>query len=156
MAEIQATRDVGAFIQKSRAIYGYQNFLCDTSGSLCEIDDPETWKILAEHCLLVYIRSTPQMQQALIERAQKSPKPLYYKKSFLLKAIADYLVIHKLSDSGEIDPADFAIWIFPYLVSHRLALYQNIADQYGITVQATETVNIKTENEFLKFILNSF
>jgi hypothetical protein len=151
-AEIAATQDVVYFIEKAKNLYGYPNFLCDTSGSLCEIDHPATWEILAAHCLLIYIKSTPTMQQALIERAQKYPKPLYYQKEFLLRSIATYCQERSLLTSDEIDPAEFAIWVFPHLVSHRLGLYQKIADQYGLTVAATDTALIKNERDFIEFI----
>ena len=39
-AEIAATRDAVPFIAKAEEIYGYQHFVCDTSGSLCEVVDP--------------------------------------------------------------------------------------------------------------------
>src|SRR6187200_1543560 len=37
LAEIAATRDTLRFIEKAEAIYGYDNFVADTSGSLCEV-----------------------------------------------------------------------------------------------------------------------
>ena len=40
-AEISATRDTLRFIEKAEAIYGYRHFVCDTSGSLCEVVDPD-------------------------------------------------------------------------------------------------------------------
>src|SRR6188768_4039885 len=39
-AEIAATRDAVPFIVKAEEIYGYDHFVCDTSGSLCEVVDP--------------------------------------------------------------------------------------------------------------------
>ena len=39
-AEIAATRDAVAFIAKAEEIYGYDHFVADTSGSLCEVVDP--------------------------------------------------------------------------------------------------------------------
>lgn len=151
-AEIAATQDVVYFVEKAKNLYGYQHFLCDTSGSLCEIDHPDTWKKLAAHCLLIYIKSTSTMQQALIERAQKYPKPLYYQKEFLLRSIDAYCQERDILTSDEIDPAEFAIWVFPRLVSHRLDLYQKIADQYGLTVIATDTALIKNEHDFIDFV----
>ncbi|GBU10081.1 hypothetical protein AwWohl_12190 [Gammaproteobacteria bacterium] len=151
-AEIAATQDVASFIEKVKMLYGYPNFLADTSGSLCELDDQSTLKVLASSCLLVYIKSTKSMQQALINRALSHPKPLYYQKEFLLKAIADYCLQESIDDARYIDPALFAIWVFPHLVKHRLALYQAIADQYGITVSATDTALIKNEQDFVDFI----
>ena len=39
-AEMAATRDVRLFIGKAAEIYGYEHFVADTSGSLCEVVDP--------------------------------------------------------------------------------------------------------------------
>lgn len=82
-AEINAMRDVPEFIHKVEAIYGYRNFVNDAGGSVCELDDPETLRILAEHTLILYICTTPELEQLLIERARKDPKPLYYREAFL-------------------------------------------------------------------------
>ena len=38
-AEIGAMRDVAAFIEKAQEIYGYDHFINDAGGSLCEIND---------------------------------------------------------------------------------------------------------------------
>ncbi|MEM8841953.1 MAG: ATPase, partial [Pseudomonadota bacterium] len=40
-AEINAMFDTVKFIERSSQIYGYPHFLCDTSGSLCEVVDAE-------------------------------------------------------------------------------------------------------------------
>ena len=45
--EISAMRDVPEFIKKVDSIYGYKNFINDAGGSVCELDDPETIKVLA-------------------------------------------------------------------------------------------------------------
>ena len=39
-AEISATRDAAPLHRQGRGIYGYEHFVCDTSGSLCEVVDP--------------------------------------------------------------------------------------------------------------------
>ena len=39
-AEIAAMRDVPEFIHKAQEIYGYQHFVNDVGGSLCELDEP--------------------------------------------------------------------------------------------------------------------
>ena len=38
-AEIAALHDVPMFVKKARDIYGYQHFICDSGGSLCEVVD---------------------------------------------------------------------------------------------------------------------
>ncbi len=39
-AEIAATLDTARFIDRARDIYGYPHFVCDTSGSICEVVEP--------------------------------------------------------------------------------------------------------------------
>ncbi|MCW8949301.1 MAG: ATPase, partial [Sedimenticola sp.] len=39
-AEINAMRDVPEFIHKARDIYGYQHFVNDVGGSLCDMEEP--------------------------------------------------------------------------------------------------------------------
>lgn len=58
-AEIHAMQDVPEFIRKVDAIYGYKHFINDAGGSVCELDDAETLRILAERTLIVYIRTRP-------------------------------------------------------------------------------------------------
>ena len=41
MAEIAAVLDSGHFIARAKEIYGYRHFVCDTSGSICEVVDPD-------------------------------------------------------------------------------------------------------------------
>ena len=52
-AEKCAVADTSEFIDKAASIYGYQHFLNDVSGSLCELDDP---------CLL-YTSPSPRDQR---------------------------------------------------------------------------------------------
>ena len=60
-AEIAALHDVPMFVKKARDIYGYQHFICDSGGSLCEVvdvrdDKDPVMRSLAAHTLLLYIR----------------------------------------------------------------------------------------------------
>ena len=71
------------FIQKARKIYGYDYFVNDVGGSLCELDDPQVLDVLAEHSLIVYIKAGNVDENHLIERAENDPKPLYYREEFL-------------------------------------------------------------------------
>jgi len=59
-AETSAMLDTAHFIERARDIYGYDNFVCDTSGSICEIVDPEdendpVLSALSESLLMVWI-----------------------------------------------------------------------------------------------------
>jgi len=78
-AEIHALLDVPEFIGRSRDIYPYTHFVCDSGGSLCEVVDPANpndpvLKCLAENTLLPYTEGNPQHTQMLIERFRNCPK----------------------------------------------------------------------------------
>ena len=69
-AEIAATRDALLFIAKAEEIYGYDHFVCDTSGSLCEVVDPldpadPVLTDLARATLPVWFRGTEADLEAL-------------------------------------------------------------------------------------------
>ena len=151
-AEIYALRDTVEFIHKARTIYGYQNFINDAGGSICEIDDPATLDILNEHTLLVYIRSSPELEQTLIQRAQANPKPLYYLEPFLDEQLALFMREHAIQTSFEVDPDEFVIWIFPRLLQHRLPRYQTLADQYGYSLDYRAVADVSDDQDFLELI----
>lgn len=151
-AEINALNDVGEFIHKARTIYGYQNFFNDTGGSICELDDPATLEKLFEQTLLIYIKSSPEFEQTLIERAQANPKPLYYQEPFLDQKLANYMRENHLQTSFEVDPDDFVKWIFPHLVQHRLPRYQAIADEYGYTLDYRAVADIQNDQDLIALI----
>lgn len=151
-AEIDAMNDTPSFIQRAEQVYGFPNFICDFSGSVCELDAPDAIQTVADQCLLIYIKATDAMMSTLIQRAQQSPKPLYYQADFLRSAIALYCEEENLSSWAEINPDLFAVWVFPHLVKHRITRYDAIAAQHGITLSAEETLHVHTAQEFLQLI----
>ena len=151
-AEIRAMRDVPEFVRKVESIYGYRHFLNDAGGSVCELDDPETLRILAEHTLILYIRTTPELEHMLIERAQSDPKPLYYREAFLDEQLPLFLEEKGYAGIDAIPPDEFVSWVFPKLFRARLPRYQAIADQYGYTVDAHEIAEVHDEASFNRLI----
>jgi hypothetical protein len=151
-AEAAAMKDVAEFIVKAREIYGYDHFLNDAGGSICEIDDAEMLRVLAENTLILYLRAGPEMEAELIRRAVAAPKPLYYREDFLDRRLADYLRAEGLSAPEEIDPDRFVQWIFPDLVRHRRPRYEDIATRYGYTTDARELESVSDEADFLALV----
>jgi hypothetical protein len=151
-AEIAAMRDVPSFIEKAREIYGYQHFLNDAGGSVCELDDPKTLEILAEHTLILYIKTTPELEQTLIERAANDPKPLYYREAFLDEQLAAFMAEKGYVNVDDIPPDEFVTWVFPKLFRSRLPRYQAIADEYGYTIDAQDIAQVKGENDFIQLL----
>ena len=120
----------------SRELYGYEYFVNDAGGSICELDDQGTLEQLAEDTVIIYIRASDEMEDLIIQRQLDYPKPLYYQGSFLERNLEDYMRLENHQSVDEIDPDKFVRWIFPKLVAHRKPLYQSIADQYGYTVSS--------------------
>ena len=151
-AEVAAMRDVPEFIAKAQAIYGYRHFVNDAGGSLCELDNPEILKVLAEHTLILYIKANEKDEQDLIKRAEDDPKPLYYREAFLDEQLAIYLREKGHGFVAEIDPDDFVRWMFPRLFYSRIPRYQAIVDQYGYTLSTDELKEVRDEASFLRVV----
>jgi hypothetical protein len=153
-AEIAALKDVPMFIHKAQEIYGYQHFVNDAGGSVCELDDPEVLRVLADNTLILYMKATDKDEQELIRRAEDDPKPLYYRETFLEEQLAIFLGERKLTFVAQIDPDEFVRWVFPRLFTSRLPRYQAIADEYGYTVTTDELARVKDETGFLRLVEN--
>jgi len=159
-AEIRALLDVPAFIGKARDIYRYENFVCDSGGSLCEIVDPANrldpvLTCLAQSSLLLYIEGTPEHTRMLVERFRKHPKPMYYQPAFLERKWAEYKALHAIASDDAVDPDGFAVWGFEQLLHHRIPLYKAIADNFGYTVRMRDIPAIATEAQFVGLVANA-
>ncbi len=151
-AEIDAMLDVPMFIKKAQEIYGYPHFVNDVGGSLCELDEDGVIESLIDCSLILYIQVTNQQQQdTLIERAQTSPKPLYYRAEFLTEYLQIYFEETGLEYATQIDPDDFARWIFPHLFRSRIPRYDAIA-LHGYTVTSEEVAQVHNEDDFLELL----
>ncbi len=152
-AEINAMRDVPEFMNKARDIYGYQHFVNDVGGSLCDMEEPGVIDLLAEHSLILYIQATEADEEAeLIRRAQSDPKPLYFRPRFLQEQVQNYLTEQGLSYAAEMDPDDFTRWIFPHLFRSRIPRYEAIAKPLGYTVTSYEVNQVRDEEDFLALL----
>ena len=155
-AEIAAMHDVPEFIRKAYDIYGYDHFVNDVGGSLCELDDPSVIDLLVKHSLILYIRVTEKAEEdALISRAQSSPKPLYYRPEFLSDQLGQYLELHGLEYAAEVDPDDFCRWVFPRLFHSRVPRYEAIARPHGYTVTSHEVAAVRDEQDFHELLENA-
>lgn len=154
-AEVAAMRDVADFIGKAREIYGYDHFLNDAGGSLCELDDPGMLQVLADHTLVLYLRAGDDMEQELIRRAAANPKPLYYREDFLDRELAAYLAGSGDRSPDAIDPDRFVRWIFPRLVQHRRPRYEALAARIGYTVDARDINGLRDEQDFLDLVVGA-
>ena len=151
--EIAAMRDVPEFIRKAQDIYGYQHFVNDVGGSLCELEEPGVIELLARHTLILYIKvTTEEEEQELIRRAQSDPKPLYYRPDFLDEQLLDYLREQGMDYAAEMNPDAFIRWVFPRLFHSRVPRYEAIAKPHGYTVTSHEVASLRDEKDFLQLL----
>lgn len=149
-AEISAVQDITRFQQKARDIYGYPHFIIDSSGSIAEMPYRALDQI-ADTTLIIYIKAPEALEETLVERAQRYPKPLYYDESFLRTQVAAYVAERPSIDHiDQADPHDFGSWIFPKLIADRLPKYQSIADRYGITIDYQDIAHLESSDAILK------
>lgn len=151
-AEISAMRDVPEFIRKVDAIYGYSHFLNDAGGSVCELDDRETIETLAENTLILYLRTTPELDQVLIDRARAHPKPLYYREAFLDEHLPMFMKEEGVGEVESVDPDRFASWVFPKLFRARLPRYEAIAKEFGYTLDFSDLQTVRSESDFIELV----
>ena len=156
LAEISATKDTELFSEKSLEIYSYRNFISDTSGSLCEIVDPNepsdpVLQSLQKSTLPVWIKGSEDQVEELHQRFVKSPKPMFYDEDFLKTKWSEYCQ-KKNQDPSEVIPDDFMSYGFKALISHRLPIYSKIAQNWGITIQSSDLKTLRSSEEFVEVI----
>lgn len=151
-AEIATMKDIPEFIEKAKAIYGYDHFINDVGGSICEIEDDDVTRILNDYTLILYIKATREDEKELIHRAETDPKPLYYREEFLDEQLAIYKKEKDIEYVAMIDPDEFVRWIFPKLFHARIPRYEAIADKYGYTVTTKELYQVRDEKDFLELL----
>ncbi|NIW85746.1 MAG: ATPase, partial [Gammaproteobacteria bacterium] len=86
---------------------------------------------------MVQIRGTQAITDELVNRFEKDPKPMYYPEALLRELWAEYLETEGVAEA-EVDPDAFVSWGFRRLVEHRIPLYEAIARNWGVTVEAAE------------------
>jgi hypothetical protein len=157
VAETAALLEVPSFIQRAHDLYGYDNFIADTGGSLIEVCDPDNpadpvIKTLGESTALVYIRGTEKDADELIRRFRHAPKPMYYQPPFLTRKWAEFKKLSKIADDNKVDPDAFGAWGFEALLHDRLPRYQKLADKYGYTIEAADLATVRDGEEFVDLV----
>ncbi|NEK22211.1 ATPase [Sulfitobacter sp. JBTF-M27] len=153
--EIAALRDTGHFAERAQRLYGYDHFICDTGGSICEWVDAEDpndplMQELSHECLLVWIKGDEAHTQELIRRFDRAPKPMAYQPEFLTKVWDDYLSKNNCSEA-EVDPDDFIRWTYAQALSHRQPRYAAMS-KWGVTVTADQISALTSEADFVDLI----
>lgn len=155
-AEILSLKETWRFIERARSVYGYPHFVCDSGGSICEVvdvDDPgdEIMAGLSEYLLPVWIKGGPDHREKLVERFKRAPKPMYYHPGFLDRAWAGYVEEKGLGEAM-VDPSDFIVWAYGKAIDHRLPRYEKMARKWGVTVDANDVAEIRSEADLVEVV----
>ncbi len=155
-AEISAMLDAQHFAERAKNLYGYSNFICDSSGSICEVvepgnpDDPVMLAV-SQSVLPIWIEGSDAHTQELIRRFDRAPKPMCYNADFLMKAWKDYQAQTSLAEAS-IDPDDFIRWAFARALAHRQPRYAEMAERWGIKVSADAIAQVRSEADMIALV----
>ena len=143
-AEIAALLDTTRFSDRAKGIYGYDNFVCDTSGSICEVlnaEDPAdpVMQELSRHLLFVWIKGSDAHKAELCRRFDRAPKPMYYRPDMLTALWAEFT---DRKSPDQIDPDAFLRFGFARLLEQRQPRYEAMA-RWGVTVTAEEVATVR-------------
>lgn len=155
-AEISAMLDTTHFIRRARELYGYGNFVCDTSGSICEVVDPAdptdpVLSALAGSLLMIWIEGSAAHTEELIRRFDRAPKPMCYQPGFLEEAWATYTAGKGVAPK-DVDPDDFVRWTYARALAHRQPRYRAMAENWGLTVQADDVARVRSEADLIELV----
>lgn len=157
-AEIAALQDTPHFIDRAQNLYGYDHFVCDTGGSICEVvdaNDPNDpiLKTLQQNTLMVWIKGSDAHTDELIRRFDRAPKPMYYQPEFLRAKWAEYLAQEECAES-EVNPNAFVRWTYSQALAHRQPRYEAMSN-WGITVQAEDVAQVTSTSDFEDLIADA-
>jgi hypothetical protein len=151
-AEISALMDTERFIRRAAEIYGYEDFVCDSGGSICEVvnpDDPAdpVLTALSAHHLMVWIEGSEAHRDALIARFDRAPKPMYYQPEFLREVWDGYLADNGLTEE-QVNPDAFLRHGYARLLAHRQPRYAAMARNWGVSITADEAMRVTSPDDF--------
>jgi hypothetical protein len=154
-AEIAALRDTRHFIARAASLYGYENFVCDSGGSICEVADAENpadpvMTALSADMLMVWIKGSEAHRDQLIRRFDRAPKPIYYQPDFLAKIWAEYLA-QEGKPEDQVDPDTFLRFAYARVLNHRQPRYAAMA-KWGVTVTAEDIAKVRSHADFTDLV----
>ncbi len=154
-AEVSALLDTDHFITRAKDLYDYDNFVCDSGGSICEVVNPDdpgdpVLRALSENMLMVWIEGDNSHRAELVRRFDKAPKPMCYQADFLTRKWQEYLSQNNVLE-GEVDPDAFVRWTYAQALDHRQPRYAAMA-RWGVTVKAADVARITSADDFDRMI----
>ena len=156
VAEIAALMDTGRFIERAQELYGYDNFVCDSGGSICEVVDPDdpadpVLSALSQSVLMIWIEGSDTHTEELIRRFDRAPKPMYYQPEFLHAAWEEYLSENNLKEA-DVDPDAFVRWTYARALAHRQPRYAAMARNWGLSVTAEAVAKVTSAGDFIALV----
>lgn len=157
-AEISAMLDTTRFIDRAQSLYGYPHFICDTSGSICEVveaDNPAD-PVMAEvsaHLLPVWIKGSAAHAEELCRRFDRAPKPMYYRPDFLMQVWDEFLA-REGKAPDQVDPDAFLRFGYARLLESRQPRYAAMA-RWGVTITAEEVAEVRDAPGFDALIMRA-
>lgn len=151
-AEVAACYDIGYFKRRAKKLYGYDYFLHDAGGSICELDDEDVLTYIAKETAFVYLHADSDLADAITERALAYPKPLYYNEAFLMRELENYKSSRQIAEVTDIVPNDFIQFVIPKLMKHRESRYLRLAEKYGKVIDAKTVFDVRDEADFLALL----
>lgn len=141
-AEVAALYDTTHFIERAKDLYDYDNFVCDSGGSTCEVVDPfnpddPLLSALAENHLMVWIEGSKEHEAELVRRFKRAPKPMCYRPEFLSNIWDEYLNKNNIKED-DVDPNDFVTFTYARAISQREPRYRAMAENFGVKVSHTD------------------
>ena len=152
-AEIKATLNASSLIEASPEL---SNFVCDTSGSICELVNPSDendaiLKSLSKNFLIICLEAPDYMYQVLIDRFLAKPKPMYYEENFL-HALWQSFRNDTSIINDQINPDDFMIYGFKALIKRRKAIFDSISKNWGISLNFEKLRVVKSASDLVEAI----
>ena len=152
-AEIKATLKACSLVEKSPEL---SHFVCDTSGSICELVDPSDKNdiiltSLSKNFLIICLEAPDSLYQVLIDRFLAKPKPMYYEENFL-NALWQRFKSGSPDNDDKINPDDFMIFGFKALIERRKAIFDMISKNWGVKLNFEHLRKVKTGADLIEAI----
>ena len=152
-AEIKATLHASSLVENSPEL---SHFVCDTSGSICELVNPSDendaiLKSLSKNFLIICLEAPDSMYQVLINRFLAKPKPMYYEENFL-HSLWQSFKNESPNINDHINPDEFMIYGFKALIKRRKAIFDSISKNWGISLNFENLRVVKSAADLVKAI----
>ena len=152
-AEIKATLNASSLVENSPEL---SHFVCDTSGSICELVNPTDKNdailtSLSKNFLIICLEAPDSMYEVLIDRFLAKPKPMYYEENFLRALWKDFR--NDTSNiNDQINPDDFMIYGFKALIKRRKKIFDSISKNWGISLNFEQLRLVKSASDLIEAI----